>query len=167
MKISRKKIYLDYAATAPMDPLVKKAMEPYFSEKFGNPGSLHSFGQEALKAIDEAREKIAKIIGAPPAGGFREIIFTGSATEANNLALRGVLKDFQFEKPQIIISAIEHESILETARDLEKEGVEIIYLPVNRQGLVNLKKLEQSLNERTILVSIMYANNEIGTIQPI
>src|SRR3990172_4255973 len=137
MKISRKKIYLDYAAATPMDPLVKKAMEPYFSEKFGNPGSLHSFGQEALKAIDEAREKIAKIIGAPPAGGFREIIFTGSAAEANKLGVGGIVKAFSFEllalsknnksnltansyklKPRIIVSAIEHESILETCRDL-------------------------------------------------
>ena len=98
MKISRKKIYLDYAATAPMDPLVKKAMEPYFSEKFGNPGSLHSFGQEALKAIDESREKIAKTIGA----GFREIIFTGSATEANNLALRGAVKELRIKNLELL-----------------------------------------------------------------
>ena len=178
MKISRKKIYLDYAATTPVDKEVLKAMTPYFSEKFGNPGSLHSFGQEALKTIDESREKIAKTIGA----GFREIIFTGSATEANNLALRGAVKELRIKNlefrsslysqssilnPRIIVSAIEHESILETCRDLEREGVEIIYLPVNKQGIVDLEKLKKSLNEQTILVSIMYANNEIGTIQPI
>ncbi|MEK7635633.1 MAG: cysteine desulfurase family protein [Patescibacteria group bacterium] len=212
-----KKIYLDYAATTPIDPKVLKAMKPYFSAKFGNPSSLHSFGQEAMAAIDESREKIAKAIGAPPAGGFREIIFTGSATEANNLALRGIVKFFGnpqaivfqnqnnpapaagFSSPsarwprfagtkpsapagcsssqyafgqkisplRIIVSAIEHESILETCRDLEQDGVEIIYLPVNRQGLIDLKKLKESLNERTVLVSIMYANNEIGTIQNI
>ena|SRR3989344_3174717 len=165
------KIYLDYAATTPVDPMVKKAMLPYFDEKFGNPGSLHSFGQEAIKAIDESRDKIAKVIGA----NFREIIFTGSATEANNLALRGVISSaFETfrakttEPPyRIIISNIEHESIIETCRDLEREGVEIIYLSVDKQGIVNLEKLKESLNEWTILVSIMYANNEIGTIQPI
>lgn len=166
-----KKIYFDYAATTPVDKEVLKAMAPYFSEKFGNPGSLHSFGQEAMKAIDESREKIAKTIGAE----FRQIIFTSSATEANNLALCGVVKKFriqnlEFKKslnPRIIVSSIEHESILETCRDLEKEGIEVIYLPIDKQGLVDLEKLKNSLNERTILVSIMYANNEIGTIQPI
>lgn len=178
------KIYFDYAATTPLDPEVEKVMLPYFKEKFGNPGSLHSFGQEAIKAIDEARETIAESIGAD----FREIIFTGSATEANNLALRGIAKGIRnkelgimgrggskrtlihnskFIIPRIIVSAIEHESILETARDLEREGVEVVYLPVDREGFVNLEKLKESLNERTILVSIMYANNEIGTIQPI
>lgn len=168
-----KRIYLDYAATTPIDSLVKKVMEPYFCQKFGNPSSLHFFGQEAMAAIDESREKIAKVIGA----NFREVIFTGSATEANNLALRGAVKSFDSSRAvalnqnflpfRIIVSAIEHESILETARDLEREGVEAIYLPVNREGVVNLKKLKEALNERTILVSIMYANNEIGTIQPI
>ena len=201
-----KQIYFDYAATTPVDPLVKAAMAPYFSEKFGNPGSLHFFGQEAMAAVDFSRETIAKAIGAD----FHEIIFTGSATEANNLALRGITEGFRHQAlgirneknknlapsayglvPRIIISAIEHESILETAKDLENEGVdpvrnlararapegplgraisngvEVIYLPVNKTGLVDLKKLESSLNERTILVSIMSANNEIGTIQPI
>ncbi len=169
------KIYLDYAATTPIDKEVTNVMRPYFGDKFGNPGSLHSFGQEALKAVDESREKIAKAIGAD----FREIIFTGSATEANNLALRGTIKAAHLfsdgtsrtktigRPHRIIISDIEHESILETCRDLENEGVEIIYLPVDKSGFVDLKKLKESLNERTILVSIMYANNEIGTIQDI
>ncbi len=176
-----KKIYFDYAASTPVHPEVLHAMEPYFSDMFGNPGSLHSFGQEAIKAIGESRDTIAKAIGAK----FSEIIFTGSATEANNLALRGALRAFRFEllglssdkknlkpktynlKPRIIVSAIEHESILETARDLERDGAEIIYLPVDRRGIVDLVALKESLNERTILLSIMYANNEIGTIQPI
>ncbi|MBI4059632.1 cysteine desulfurase [Candidatus Giovannonibacteria bacterium] len=182
------RIYLDYAASTPVDPRVLEAMTPYFSEKFGNPGSLHSFGQEAIAAVDESRETIAKSIGAD----FREIVFTGSATEANNLALRGVLRDMGqvtrdkdqtkngkrynnnsmshvtcHMSPRIIVSAIEHESVLETARDLEKDGVEVIYLQVDRNGVVDIKKLEGSLNDRTILVSVMYANNEIGTIQPI
>ncbi len=166
-----KRIYFDYAATTPVDKEVIKAMAPYLNEKFGNPGSLHFFGQEALAAVDASRETIAKTVGAD----FNEIIFTGSATEANNLALRGIAKfsskQFTLCKKnsplRIIISSIEHESILKTARDLEKEGAEVIYLPVDRRGFVDLKKLEKSLNEQTILVSIMHANNEIGTIQPI
>ncbi len=163
-----RKIYLDYAATTPVDPAVLRAMRPYFSEKFGNAGSLHSFGQEAIAALDRSREIVAASIGAD----FGEIIFTGSATEANNLVLRGVvgkwrIKNGTSHKPRIIISSIEHESVLETARDLEREGVEVIYLPVDKVGVVNLRKLEASLNEDTILVSVMYTNNEIGTIQPI
>ncbi|MEK7149406.1 MAG: aminotransferase class V-fold PLP-dependent enzyme, partial [Patescibacteria group bacterium] len=201
------RIYLDYAATTPINYEVKKAMGPYFSERFGNPNSLHYFGQQARRAIDESREKIAKSIGAD----FGEIIFTGSATEANNLALRGTIKAVQLfsdgtacplapaasgrlgsradgsafgrdqarrhsetfrtkttKRPyRIIVSGIEHESILETARDLEREGVEVIYLAVDKNGIVDLKKLKNYLNDRTILVSIMYANNEIGSIQPI
>ena len=163
---------MDYAATTPMDMKVKKAMAPYFSAPpaggFGNPGSLHFFGQKAMTAVDESREKIAKAINAD----FREIIFTGSATEANNLALRGIvkkfkIKDLRFKIPRIIVSAIEHDSILETCRDLEREEIEIIYLPVNKQGIIDLKKLKESLNERTVLVSIMCANNEIGIVQNI
>jgi len=164
------RIYLDYAATTPVDKEVEKAMGPYFNQHFGNPNSLHYFGQKARKAVDESREKIAKSIGLPPAGGFREVIFTGSATEANNIALRGLISGIRHQvsgKPRIIISSIEHESILETARDLEKEGVEVIYLPVNKNGIVDLKKLKESLNENTILISIIYANNETGAIQPI
>jgi len=175
-----KRIYLDYAASSPVATEVEAVMRSYFLNKFGNAGSLHSFGQEAIAALDESRETIANAVGA----NFREIIFTGSATEANNLALRGALKGFRVSglgssvkkslnpsgytlTPRIIVSAIEHESILETARDLEKEGAEIIYLPVSKKGIINLKKLKEFLNERTILVSVMYANNEIGTIQPI
>ncbi|OGZ52730.1 MAG: hypothetical protein A3B25_00855 [Candidatus Ryanbacteria bacterium RIFCSPLOWO2_01_FULL_48_26] len=167
-----KKIYLDYAATTPVDPRVLRAMRPYFSDVFGNPSSLHSFGQQALTALDTSREAIAKAIGVD----FREVIFTGSATEANNLALRGVVRESiryqvssikEDKKPRIIISAIEHESVRETARDLEREGVEIVEIPVDWQGFVDLKKLEAALNEQTVLVSIIYANNEIGTVQPI
>ncbi|MDO8536746.1 MAG: cysteine desulfurase family protein [bacterium] len=162
-------IYFDYAASTPVAPDVLRAMEPYFLEKFGNPGSLHSFGQEAIAAVDKSRETIARALGRPPDGGFREIIFTGSATEANNLALRGAIKGYgsKIKNPRIIVSSIEHESILETAIDLERDGVEVIYLPVNNLGVVDLKKLKKSLNERTVLVSIMLANNVVGTIQPI
>ncbi|MDE2019317.1 MAG: cysteine desulfurase [Patescibacteria group bacterium] len=161
-----KKIYLDYAATTPVDPAVWRAMKPYFAERFGNPGSLHSFGQEAIAAVDRSRETVAKAIGAD----FREVIFTGSATEANNLALRGVASGFSRMKsgsPRMIISSIEHESVFGTAHDLGRSGVEVVYLPVDQRGTVDLKKLKESLNERTILISIMYANNEIGVIEPI
>lgn len=198
-----KHLYFDYASTTPVDPRVKRAMLPFLGNKFGNPSSLHSFGQEALRAVDEAREKIANLLG----GNFREIIFTGSATEANNLALRGAVGFFRrfsrgightsapaaevalrsrpyaepsrrdsesfrpriAEKhtPRIIVSAVEHKSVLETARDLERDGVEVVYLPVDRNGKILLNKLKQALNERTVLVSVMYANNELGTIQPI
>jgi len=181
MGISRisKRIYLDYAASTPVDPRVEEAMLPYFSAKFGNPSSLHSFGQEAIAAVDKAREIVAKAIGA----NFREVIFTSSATEANNLALRGVLGAYlkkgiasfvgsqktraSLMRPKIIVSSIEHESILETCRDLEKDGVEILYCPVDKSGLINLRVLENALDERTILVSVIYASNEIGTVEPI
>src|SRR5258708_2568781 len=161
-----KRIYLDYAASTPVDPRVLAAMQPYFSEKSGNPGSLHSFGQEAIAAVDASRESIARSIGA----GFREIIFTGSATEANNLALRGVVARFREgadERPRIIISSVEHESVLETAHDLEREGVEVVYLPVNNAGIVDLKKLKENLTANTVLVSVIYAQNEVGTVEPI
>jgi len=162
-----KKIYFDYAATTPVDPGVEKVMLPYFGRKFGNPSSLHGFGQEAIAAIDDSRNYIARSIGADS----EEIIFTGSATEANNLTLRGVISscaDKLKEGPaRIVTSKIEHSSIIETCRDLENKGVEVVYLPVNKEGLVDLKDLKSSLNNRTVLVSIIYANNEIGVIQPI
>ncbi len=173
--------YFDYAASTPVDPAVIRAMAPFWADKFGNPGSLHSFGQEASAAVFEARDMIAKSLGCH----YSEIVFTGSATEANNLAIRGVLRGImnnesgikngeksiihnsKFIIPKVIVSAIEHDSILGTCRELEKDGVEVVYLPVSKNGIVDLKKLESALDERTILVSIMYANNEVGTIQPI
>ncbi len=182
-----KRFYFDYAATTPIYPEVLKEINSNLRNNFGNPGSLNFFGQTAMAIVDKSREKIAKSIGA----NFREIIFTGSATEANNLALRGAIKNvpdadgsgsrlkrrekIKNQKPRIIISSIEHESVLETARDLEKEGlalsgvegVEVIYLKVSKNGIVDLEHLKKYLNERTVLVSIMYANNETGVIQPI
>jgi cysteine desulfurase len=167
-----KRIYLDHAASTPVDPRVLAVMQPHFLEKFGNPGSLHSFGQEAIAAVDSARETIAKAIGAE----FRQIIFTGSATEANSLALRGAIlaarhggdgaaKDISY--PRIIVSIIEHESVLETAREAERMGVEVIYVPVDASGIVAPEEIKKSLNDRTVLVSVMYAQNEIGTVQRI
>ncbi|HEY4525472.1 MAG TPA: cysteine desulfurase family protein [Candidatus Paceibacterota bacterium] len=159
------KIYLDYAATTPMDARVLRVMRPYFSEKFGNPGSLHSFGQEAMGAIDRSRETVAKIQGV----GFRDVIFTGSATEANNLVLRGVVRAVKnIRTPRVIVSAIEHESVLKTAQDLEEEGlIELKILPVDEDGIARLSTLKKLLNENTVLVSVMYANNETGAVQPV
>ncbi|MDP3947951.1 MAG: cysteine desulfurase family protein [bacterium] len=182
--MTQNRIYLDYAATTPVDPAVERAMRPYFGVRFGNAGSVHSFGQEAIAALDVSRERIAKALGAE----FREIVFTGSATEANNLVLRGVVKGIRnyelgikddtkqkksiihnsnFIIPRIIVSAIEHESVLETAKDLEQNGVEVVYVPVSEEGFIDLGKLKAALNDRTILISVMYANNEVGTIQPL
>jgi len=161
-----RRIYLDYAASTPVDPRVFDVMQPYFSEKFGNPGSLHSFGQEAIAAVDMARETIAKEIGAD----FREVIFTASATEANNLVLRGVsrlVRRSSLRNPKIVIVATEHESIIETARALEQEGVEVVDLPVGMDGLVDLEAVKSALDDRTVLVSVMYANNEVGVIEPV
>ena len=163
-----KPIYFDYAASTPIDSKVMAAMSPYFTKIFANPNSLHRFGQEASRAVFVSRQTIAHSIGAD----YREIIFTGSATEANNIALRGSVKgimnqELRIKKPRIITTAIEHESVLETCRDLEKDGVEVIYIPVSKDGLMDLKKFKTALNDQTILVSIIYANNEIGAIQPI
>ncbi|HMB17502.1 MAG TPA: aminotransferase class V-fold PLP-dependent enzyme, partial [Candidatus Paceibacterota bacterium] len=159
-------IYLDYAATTPLDTRVEEAFLPYLEDKFGNPGSLHKPGQDAITAVDDARQKIADILNVD----FHEVIFTGSATEANNLILRGTVKKAVSEgvkKPKLIISSIEHPSVLNTAQDLEKEGVEVKYLKVDKDGFVDPHKLKEELNSRTVLVSVMYANNEIGTIQPV
>ncbi|MFA6365237.1 MAG: cysteine desulfurase family protein [Candidatus Paceibacterota bacterium] len=160
-------IYLDYAATTPMDPKVAKVIAKYTTKGFGNPSSLHSFGQRAMGVVDKARAQIAKVISAD----FRELLFTGSATEANNLALRGAVKKFREVfpsiRPRIIVSAIEHESVLETAKDLEREGVECMVIPVDERGVIDLERLQKELNERTAIVSVMYVNNEVGSIQPI
>ena len=168
-----KRVYLDYAATTPIDRAVEAEMKPYFGRPpaggFGNPNSLHSFGQEARGAVDIARERAAKALGT----GFENIVFTGSATEANNLALRGILKNYKLKtankkiNPRIIVSAIEHESVLETAEDLKDEGAEVIYLKVDRNGAADLKDLKKNLNHQTVLVSVMHANNETGIIQPV
>ena len=152
-----KKIYLDYSATTPVDPRVLKAMQPFFSKKFGNTMSIHSFGQEAKIALEKSREKVADLIGAKP----REIIFTGSATESNNLALKGI------RGKHIIISQIEHPSIVETTEWLENQGVKITRLAVDKYGQVSPLDVKKAIKKETILVSIIHASNEIGTIQPI
>jgi len=159
----RKKIYMDYAATTPVDPRVVKAMLPYFSEKFGNTMSLHSFGQEAKEALEESREVIADLMGAKP----KEIIFTSSATESNNTALKGIAFANRKKGNHIIISPIEHDCVIESARWLESQGFEVTRLKVGKFGLVDPADVKKAIKKDTILVSVMHANNEIGTIEPI
>lgn len=157
------KIYLDYAATTPVRHEVLEAMLPFFSEKFGNPGSVNSFGMEALDAVDEARISIAKILNAK----INEIIFTSSGTESINLAIKGVARANKSKGKHIITSKIEHPAVLETCKSLEKEGFEITYLQPDKEGIVNADKVKEAIKKDTILVSIMYANNEIGSINPV
>lgn len=157
------RVYMDYAATTPVHPEVLQAMLPYFEEHFGNPSSLHSFGQEAARACQKAREEVAYLLN----GEEREIIFTSSGTEADNLALRGVAQKLRSRGNHIITSQIEHHAVQYTCRALEREGYEVTYLPVDSQGLVDPDELAHAIKDKTILVSIMYANNEVGTIQPI
>lgn len=157
-------IYLDNNATTQMDPRVLEAMTPYFLEHFGNAASRnHPFGWEAEEAVDYAREQVAKLIGADP----KEIIFTSGATEADNLGIKGVYEMYSSKGNHIITATTEHKAVLDTCKHIEKMGGEVTYLPVNREGLIDLKELEAAMRPTTILVAIMYANNEIGTIQPI
>lgn len=157
-------IYLDNNATTPCDPRVLEAMIPYFSQHFGNAASRsHSFGWVAEEAVDYGREQVAKLIGADP----KEIIFTSGATEADNLALKGVFEMYASKGNHIITTTIEHKAILDTCKHLEKQGAEITYLPVDDEGMINLQDLEKAMTPKTILVAIMYANNEIGTVNPV
>ena len=163
MRKKTKKIYLDYAATTPVDPQVIKAMEPYFSEEFGNTMSLHGFGQRAKQALEESREIVSDLMGAKP----NEIIFTSSATESNNLAIKGIAFANRNKGCHIIISSIEHPCIIESSKWLEKQGFKITKLKVDKYGLINPDQVRKAIKKDTILVSIMHANNEIGTIEPI
>lgn len=157
-------IYLDNSATTPVDPRVLEQMIPYFSEKFGNAASRsHPFGWVAEEAVDYAREQVAKLINADP----KEIIFTSGSTEANNLALKGVFEMYREKGNHIITVTTEHKCILDTCKHLDKQGAEITYLNVNDEGELNLQELEAAITPKTILISVMYANNEIGLIHPI
>jgi cysteine desulfurase len=158
-----KRIYLDYAATTPMRSEVVEAMLPYFTEVFGNPSTIYSYGQEAKEAIEASRSKIASLIKAQE----EEIIFTGSGTEADNLALTGIIYASEGKKDHIITSAIEHHPVSETTKFLEKRRYKISYLPVDKYGLVNPADVKKALTVKTALISIMHANNEVGTIEPI
>jgi cysteine desulfurase len=158
-----KRIYLDYAATTPVHPEVVKAMLPYFSDAFGNPSSLYSYGLEARQAIEAARNKVAESIGAKN----EEIVFTGGGSEADNFAIKGVADANRRKGNHIITSVIEHHAVLVTCKFLEKRGFKVTYLPVDKYGLVDPESVSKAITDKTILISIMHANNEIGTIQPI
>jgi cysteine desulfurase len=158
-----KRIYLDYAATAPTDPEVVKAMQPYFTEIFGNPSSIHHFGREAKDAMEESRATLADFLGAK----LEEIIFTSGGTEADNYALLGAASSLEKKGNHIITSAIEHHAVIEPAKSLEKKGFKVTYLKVDKTGLVDPAEVKKAITDKTILISVMHANNEIGSIQPI
>jgi cysteine desulfurase len=164
------RIYLDYAATTPVDEKVLKAMLPYFSKNFGNAMSVHGFGQEALEAIDDAREKCAQFFNCSPS----EIVFTSGATESNNLTVKGILRSWYSiarkagEKPHIITTAFEHHCVLDACKISEKEGrAEVTYLKPGKDGLIKVEDVKKAIKPNTLLISVMYVNNEIGTVQPI
>src|SRR3989337_926036 len=157
-------IYLDHNATTPCDPRVVEAMVPYFTQHFGNSASRnHPFGWEAEEAVDYGREQVAKLIGADP----KEIIFTSGATEADNLAIKGVFDMYASKGNHIITATTEHKAVLDTCKHLAKNGAEVTYLQVDPEGMINLQELEAAIKPNTILISIMYGNNEIGVIQPV
>jgi len=158
-----RRIYLDYAATTPTHPEVVKAKLPYFTDAFGNPSSIHSYGQEAKGAIEEARAKVADLIGARG----EEIVFTSGGTEADNFALKSVAFANESKGNHIITSSIEHHAVIETCKFLEKRGFLVTYLPVDEYGLVDPDDVKKAITDKTILISVMHANNEVGTMQPI
>ncbi|MCK5042859.1 MAG: cysteine desulfurase NifS [Candidatus Aenigmarchaeota archaeon] len=159
----KKTIYLDNSATTQVHPEVKDAIQPYLSEKYGNPSSIHHKGQEAKKAVEDARKKVADLINAEP----KEIIFTGSGTEGNNMALKGIAFANKDRGKHIITTKIEHKSILNSTKWLEKQGFDVTYLNVDENGTVDIEQLKRTIRSDTILVSVMFANNEVGTVQPI
>ncbi len=157
-------VYLDHNATTPCDPRVVEAMIPYFTQNFGNAASRnHPFGWQAEEAVDYAREQVAKLVGADP----KEIIFTSGATEGDNLAIKGVFEMYASKGNHIITCNIEHKAVLDTCKHIEKEGGEVTYLKVKPNGLIDLAELEAAIKPTTILIAIMYANNEIGTVNPV
>jgi len=158
-----RKVYLDHNATTPTHPEVVKAMLPYYEEVFGNASSIHQFGQQARKAIDKAREKVADFIGAKP----EEIVFTSGGTEADNFAIKGVAYANEKKGNHIITSSIEHHAVLNPCKYLEKQGFQVTYIPVDRYGLFNPDEVKKAVTKETILITIMHANNEVGTIEPI
>jgi cysteine desulfurase len=158
-----KTVYLDHSATTPVHPQVLEAMLPYYRDKYGNASSLHRLGRNARLAIDQAREKVAAALNARP----EDIYFTSGGTEGDNLAIKGTAAALKDKGDHIITSQIEHEAVLNTCRYLEKNGCTVTYLPVDRQGLVRLDDLQKAITDRTVLISVMHANNEVGTIQPV
>jgi len=157
-----KRIYLDYAATTPIHPEVVEAMLPYLSDVFGNPSSIHSFGQEAKAAVEEARDKIAALVGARS----EEIVFTGGGTEADNFAIKGTAYANEGKGNHIVTTTIEHHAVMETCKFLQKRGFEVTYLAVDSYGLVDPQDVKKAITDKTILISVMHANNEVGTVEP-
>ena len=158
-----RRIYLDHAATTPTHPEVMKAMLPFFSDAFGNPSSIYSYGQEAKGAVEEARTRVAELIGARD----EEIVFTSGGTEADNFALKGVVYANEHKGSHVITSSIEHHAVLETCKSLERSGFKITCLPVDKYGLVDPDDVRKAITNKTILISVMHANNEVGTIEPV
>jgi len=158
-----KRIYLDHNATTPLHPEILETILPYYKEAFGNPSTIYSFGQETRKATDEAREKVANLIGASP----EEIIFTSGGTEADNVALKGVAAALERKGKHIIASSIEHHAVLSTLKYLEKRGCKVSFLPVDEHGWLDPKKVKEAITSQTVLISVMHGNNEVGTIEPI
>ena len=158
-----KRVYLDYAATTPTDPEVIKAMQPFLFDKFGNPSSIHSFGQEAKKALEDSRETVALFLGADAS----EIVFTSGGTESNNFAIFGAAFALEKKGNHIVTTAIEHHAVSEPAKFLEKKGFQVTSVGVDKNGLVSPEDIKKAITDKTILISVMHANNEIGTIQPI
>lgn len=159
-----RQVYMDHAAGKPVDPRVMEAMMPYFSPKYGNPSSLHSWGNEARKALEDARAKIVTLVNAKKA---EEVFFTSGGTESNNLAIKGVAYRNKDRGNHIVTTAIEHMSVMNPCKALMKEGFNVTFVPVDKYGVVDVQALEKALTDKTVLVSVMYANGEIGTIQPI
>lgn len=163
MSLANGLIYMDHAATTPADPAVVERMLPFFSEHFGNPSSVYGLGREALAALDEARETVAAILNCRPT----EIVFTGGGSEGDNLAIKGIAASARRRGNHIVTTAIEHHAVLHTCQQLEREGFSVTYLPVDGDGRVSVDAVAAALTDRTALVTVMYANNEVGTIQPI
>jgi len=156
-------VYLDYNATTPLDPRVREAMAPYFTDVFGNAASLHAFGVQASEAVEKAREQVAGLIAAPA----ESIVFTSGATESNNLAIKGLVEAYRGRGDHIITAATEHSAVLDPCRVLAARGMRVTYLPVDKQGRVAPEQVDEAITDRTILISIMAANNETGTLQPV
>jgi len=159
-----KRVYMDYGAGTPIDPRVLEAVKPYFTDRFGNPSSVHSLGQEAKRAVEESRKSVADLVGAEMK---EEVVFTSGATESNNLAIKGVAYRNKSRGSHIITTTIEHMSVINTFKYLQKEGFKTTYVPVDKYGVVDVEALKNSITDQTILISVMYANGEIGTVEPI
>jgi cysteine desulfurase len=157
-------VYMDYGSASPVDARVLEAMLPYFDKEIGNPSSLHSAGRKAKRELEAARAKVANLIGAP---NPKNIIFTSCATESNNLALRGAVMRYKDKGNHIITSSVEHMSVMNTLKDLQRSGFEVTYVPVDKDGLVDAERIKNAITDKTILISLMYANGEVGTVQPI